>query len=91
MANRFEYREARTPTSRGKVLDHIVLRRSKDGFTVERHYQEDGYMYHAPSIATFGLDETAELQAHINKHAKIEDPVPLPAEEDESAVDEETS
>lgn len=84
MANRFEYREARTPTNRGKILDHIRIKRSKDGYTVERHYQEDGMVYHAPSVATFGLDETAELQAHIKKHAKIEDPVELPAIESEA-------
>lgn len=88
MANKFEYREARTPRNRGKVLDHIRVKKTKEGYAVEHHYAEDGYIYHAPKTVSFGKEEVEELQAHIRKHAQIEDYV---APEPEDAVDTEAS
>lgn len=83
MANRFEQREARTPTNPGRVLDHIELKRTQSGYIVTRHFQENGYVKYNPISSEFTFDETAELQAHIKKHAKIEDPVQLPEAESE--------
>lgn len=67
------YREARTPSTKGKKLDHIRLREgSDDTQIVEHHYAEDGLQYHKPREYVFGADEGQELQQHLGKYLKVQ-------------------
>ena len=71
---RGEYREARTPSSRGKHLDHLEIVVSKDGgHVVRHHYAEDGLIYHRPVEHSFGPDEGFELLEHVKKYANVEE------------------
>ena len=65
---KFEYREARTPRTKGKVLSHLELRKAKEGYVVKHVYEEDGYTHHEPYERNFGKDEGPELEAHLRKH-----------------------
>ncbi len=66
-----DYKEARTPTTRGKRIDHLRIRKSEDGVTVEHHYAEDGFNHHAPKSYDFGKDETSDLVEHLGKYAGL--------------------
>lgn len=67
-----QYREAKTPASQGKKLDHIRLSEGEDGGHVaEHHYAEDGMMYHKPKTYAFGADEGKDLIDHIRKHMHV--------------------
>lgn len=66
-----QQREARTPTTRGKRIDHLLIRTSGDTVTVEHHYKEDGLAFHAPKSYDFGKDETSDLVQHLGKYAGL--------------------
>ena len=65
---KFEYREAKTPRTRGKMLSHLELKKDPDGYTVKHVYQEDGYTHYEPYERKFAKDEGPELAAHLEKH-----------------------
>lgn len=72
MANKYQYREARTPASKGKRLHHLEVRQAENGgHVVTHHFHEDGLVYHKPVDHVFGEDEGDEALSHIAKHAKI--------------------
>lgn len=67
-----EYRESRTPQSRGKKLKSVEIRDGEGGgHVVTHHYQDDGMAYHAPKDYVFGADEGSDLAQHLGKFAKI--------------------
>ena len=67
-----QYRESRTPTSRGKRLKHMVVKESENGgHIVEHHFEEDGMSYHKPKEYTYGPDEGDDCLSHIAEHAHI--------------------
>lgn len=69
---KFQYREASSPKSKGKKLDHIRVRQADGGgHVVEHHFSEDGMAYHKPATHVFGEDEGAEMLAHVSKHMKV--------------------
>jgi len=76
-----EYKEARTPTARGKKIDHLRIKTTADGVKVEHHYKEDGLAFHAPKSYEFGQDETDDLVQHLGKYAGL--PVTYSKEEAE--------
>ena len=65
------YREARTPTVRGKRIDHLRIRKTEDGVTVEHHYAENGFEHFAPRSYEFAKDESSDLVEHLGKFAGI--------------------
>lgn len=66
------YKEATTPSSRGKKLDHLRVREGESGgHVVEHHYADDGMVFHKPTSHVFGEGEGGDLLAHIAKHAHI--------------------
>lgn len=72
MANKYQYREARTPSSKGKKLDHIRVKAAEDGgHTVEHHYAEDGMTFHRPKMHVFGKDEGEDMLNHVAKHMGV--------------------
>jgi hypothetical protein len=78
MATRFQYREARTPRSRGKKLDHIRIKESEDGgHTVEHYYAEDGMEFHKPKEYSFAKDEVGDLMEHLRRHAGVNEQVQI--------------
>lgn len=66
------YREARTPQSRGKVLDHITVHRAEGGHVVTHHYALDGPIVHRPKEHVFGDNEGEELLLHVAKHMGVQ-------------------
>ncbi len=69
-----QYREAKTPTSSGKELDHIQIHTGEDGgYVAEHHYKEDGMMFHKPKQYVFGADEGKDLMEHVRKHMHVND------------------
>jgi len=66
-----EYRESRTPASRGKRIDHLRIKPTADGVTVEHHYKEDGLAFHAPKAYEFSKEETGDLVQHLGKYAGL--------------------
>lgn len=87
------YREAKTPGSRGKVLDHIRVHEGEDGgHMVEHHYAEDGMVYHKPKQHFFGADEGKDMMDHIRKHMHVKEEEPgvdIGAEHDAEREEEE--
>jgi len=67
------YREARTPTVRGKKLKSVelIVDESKGETTVVHHYQNDGLEFHKDREYTFGRDEGSDLVEHLGKFAGI--------------------
>jgi len=66
------YKEARTPSSKGKKLSHLTIKQGDEGgHVVEHHYADDGMVFHKPTSHVFGEGEGGDLLAHIAKHAHI--------------------
>ena len=66
------YKEAKTPESRGKVLDHLEVSEGEEGgHSVSHHYKDDGMAYHKPKTYSFGKDEGDEVLHHLKKHLHI--------------------
>ena len=75
-----EYKEARTTPAKGKMLDHLQIRKGEDGgHVIEHHFANDGMSYHKPKSFVFGEDEGPDALEHIGKHMGIH--VEGPAEE----------
>jgi hypothetical protein len=69
------YREASTPKSQGRKLDHLRIHKGEGGgHVVEHHFQEDGLMYHKPASHVFGADEGPEMLQHVAKHMGVTNP-----------------
>jgi len=67
-----QYREARTPVSKGKQLHHIEVMEGEDGgHKVVHHYAEDGMTYHKPKEHFFGDDEGEDMIDHVRKHMHV--------------------
>lgn len=70
-----QYREAKTPTNKGKKLDHLLVRKAEEeGHVVEHHFENDGMSYHKPKTYVFGADEGADMLHHIAKHMNVAGP-----------------
>lgn len=65
------YREASTPTSRGKQIDHLRIRSTSEGVTVEHHFKDDGLEFHKPKSYEFAKDEGQDLAKHLGKYGGI--------------------
>jgi hypothetical protein len=66
-----EYRVSRTPASRGKQIDHLRIRSTSEGVTVEHHFKEDGLAYYEPKSYEFSKEETSDLVQHLGKYAGL--------------------
>lgn len=66
-----QQREARTPTTRGKRLDHLRIRETVNGVVVEHHFAEDGMAFHKPKEYEFGPDEQSDLVQHLVKYLHV--------------------
>lgn len=70
-----EYRQSKTPSSRGKRLSKIELKEGEDGgHVVTHHFAEDGLQYHKPKDYVFGNDEGADLLHHVAKCMNVSGP-----------------
>ena len=68
------YKEAKTPASGGKVLDHLRVHEAEDGgHLIEHHYKEDGMVFHKPKQYVFGADEGKDMLDHIRKHMNVKE------------------
>lgn len=79
------YREATTPKSQGRKLDHLRIHKGEGGgHIVEHHYQDDGMVFHKPAQHVFGEDEGPEMLQHVAKHMGVSGPSKESPEEPES-------
>lgn len=70
---KYQYREARTPRTRGKELDHIEIRKNDDGSrTVTHNYKENGLEFHKAKNYDFAPDEIGDFLEHVRRHSGVE-------------------
>jgi hypothetical protein len=83
------YREASTPKSKGKKLDHLrITKGAEGGHVVEHHFAEDGMVYHKPVSHVFGDGEGQEMLHHVAKHMGVTGPSRETPEEPEGPEEE---
>lgn len=65
-----QYRESKTPESRGKRVHHLEVHPTMGGgLSVVHHYHnDDPRNYYPPKTHEFGPDEGAAFQEHMAKH-----------------------
>lgn len=70
-----QYREAKSPSNKSKVLHHLQVQKAEEGgHVVEHHYENDGMTFHKPKTYVFGADEGPDMMQHIAKHMNVGGP-----------------